>query len=108
MSSFWDLLGDMREGDSFLALGLARLRINEAVAFTADGEEVGGGGGVEFDFSSERGDEVIDGAGAGVGVVAPDDVEESFAGHGFAFARNEEPEDAEFFGGEFGGRSVTC
>ena len=36
------------------------------------GGEVGGVGGVVFDVAAEADDEVVDGAGVGVGVDAPD------------------------------------
>ena len=48
----------------------------EAVADAADGGEVGGVGGVVLDVAAEADDEVVDGAGVGVGVEAPDLLED--------------------------------
>ena len=52
----------------------------EAVADAADGEEMGGIGGVVFKVAAEADDEVVDGAGVGVFVDAPDLLEDVFAG----------------------------
>jgi hypothetical protein len=71
----------------------------ELIALAADCDEVLGVCGIGFEFGAEGGDEVVDGAGAGVGVVAPDGVEEAFAGDGFSGVGGEEAEDAEFFFG---------
>ena len=48
----------------------------EAVADAADGGEVLGVGGVVLDVAAEADDEVVDGAGVGVGVDAPDLLED--------------------------------
>ena len=81
-------------------------KIGELVAEAVDGLDVAGVFGVGLDFGAEHGDVVIDGAGGGEGAVAPDGIEELFAGDGGAGVFGEEAEDGEFFGGavkKFGG-----
>ena len=62
---------------------------DEAVTDAADGEEVDGFGGVRFEVAAEADEEVIDGAGVGVFVDAPDVFEELFAGDDLAGALEE-------------------
>ena len=59
--------------------GRFRSRQVQTVSLATHGEEVGRVCGVGFDLAAKHGDEVVDGAGAGIGVVAPDDVEEHLA-----------------------------
>src|SRR5260370_22532125 len=61
----------------------------EAVADAADGDEVLGVGGIVFNVAAEADDEVVDGAGVGVLVGAPDLFEDLFAGDDLAFAFGE-------------------
>lgn len=58
---------------------------DELVADAAHGEEVTRSGGIAFEVAAEADDEVIDGAGGGGGVEAPDAVEELIAGEDVAF-----------------------
>src|SRR5579871_5541832 len=66
---------------------------DEAVAYAADGDEVLGGGGVVFDVAAEADDEVVDGAGVGVFVDAPDLLEDVFTGDDLTLAVGEVAEE---------------
>lgn len=59
--------------------------LNELVADAAHGEKVSGSCGIAFEVAAEADDEVIDGAGGGRGVEAPDAVEELIASEDVAF-----------------------
>ena len=65
--------------------------------------EVLGVGGVVFDVAAEADDEVVDGAGVGVFVDAPDLFEDVLAGDDLAFAVGEVAEEVGFHEGEVGG-----
>ena len=62
-----------------------------------------GGGGIIFDVAAEADDEVVDGAGVGVFVDAPDFFEDVFAGDDLAFVGGEVTEEIGFHKGEVGG-----
>jgi len=80
------------------------LRVGEeAVAYASYGEEVLGGGGVVFDVTAETDDEVVDGAGVGVFVDAPDLLEDLFAGDDLTVAVGEVAEEVGLDEGEVGG-----
>ena len=86
--------------------GIATLRQGmgeEAVADAADGGEVAGVGGVVLDVAAEADDEVVDGAGVGVFVDAPDVFEDLLAGDDLAVAVGEVAEEVGFHNGEVGG-----
>src|SRR5260370_3841608 len=68
----------------------------ETVADAADGDQVLGVGGVVFDVTAEADDEVVDGAGVGVFVDAPDLFEDLLAGDDLAFAFGEVAEEVGF------------
>src|SRR5262249_4944839 len=53
-----------------------------------------------FDFRSQTRDVIVDGAGCGKGGVAPDDVEESFAGDGFTGCLGHQTKHREFLNGQ--------
>ena len=74
-------------------------KIGEFVAEAVDGLDEAGGFWVGLDFVAEHGDVVVHGAGGGEGAVAPDDIEEAFAGDGLAGVFGEESEDGKFLGG---------
>jgi len=76
---------------------------DEAVADAADGCEMLRVGGVVFDIAAEADDEVVDGAGVGVFVDAPDLFENVFAGNDFTFAVGEVAEEVGFHDGEVSG-----
>jgi hypothetical protein len=76
------------------------VRTIQAIANTANGDEVAGGGGLRFEFGAEGGDEIIDGAEAGISLVAPDDIEELLAADGFARTDGEQSKHPDFFVGE--------
>ena len=78
----------------------------EAVADAADGEEVAGGGGVVFEVAAKADDEVVDGAGVGVFMHAPDFFEEVFAGDDLVGAVGEVAEEVGLHEGEVGGGAV--
>ena len=75
----------------------------EAVADAANGDEVLGVGGVVFDVAAEADDEVVDGAGVGILVDAPDLFEDLLAGDDLAFAFGEVAEEVGLHEGEMGG-----
>ena len=56
-------------------------------------------GRVGFELGAERGDEVVDGPQARIGVVAPDDIEEFLATNGFTGMRGEQPQNPGFLVG---------
>ena len=76
---------------------------DELIADAADGEQVDGVGRVGFDVAAKANDEVVDGAGVGVFVDAPDLLEDFFAGDDLAFAVGEVAEEVGFHHGEVGG-----
>lgn len=72
------------------AIGMGASGVGEeAVADAADGEQVGGFGGVVFDITAQADDEVVDGAGVGVLVDAPDVFEDGGSRDDLAFAIGE-------------------
>ena len=99
-----------RHNTEILTLGFAsgqndeqRLGVGEeAVADAADGGEVLGVGGVVLDVAAEADDEVVDGAGVGVGVDSPDLLEDVGAGDDLALAVGEEAEQVGLHDGEVG------
>ena len=74
-------------------------KIGELVTDTVHGLDEAGVFGVGLDLGAKHSDVVIDGAGGGEGSVAPDGIEELFAGDGRAGVFGEEAEDGEFLGG---------
>ena len=74
----------------------------EAVAYAAYGDQVVGVGGVVFNVAAETDDEVIDGAGVGVFVDAPDLFEDLFTGDDLALAVGEVAEEVGLHEGEMG------
>jgi hypothetical protein len=86
--------------------GVASLRSglrHEAIADAADGEEVAGVCGVGFEVAAEADEEVVDGAGVGVLVDAPDVFEELFAGDDLVGALEKIAEEIGLHDGEVDG-----
>src|SRR5271154_1013627 len=79
---------------------------NEAIADTADGGQVFGLGGILFDVAAEADDEIINGAGVGVFVQAPDIFEDGLARDGIAVAADQMAQKLGFHQGELDGRAV--
>ena len=74
----------------------------ETVTDTANSKEMLGAGGVVFDVAAQADDEVVDRAGVGVFVDAPDLFEDLFAGDDLAFALGEVAEEVGLHESEVG------